>query len=91
MEKNKNSKVVNYQDDPQNFEITRSNIKDVMDNAKNLLGDFKQISELDIIQERFMDRSKEITGALSQMIWTLGEMYGYCLADDVIESRNIEE
>ena len=44
----------------------------------------KAISELDIVVEQFQERTREIIGELSQAVYSLGEIYGYTLSDDIL-------
>lgn len=73
-----------YANEPANYQEARESILSLMRNLTKAKKDMKAISELDIVVEQFQERTREIIGELSQAVYSLGEIYGYTLSDDVL-------
>ena len=70
--------------EPANYQEARESILSLMRNLTKAKKDMKAISELDIVVEQFQERAREIIGELSQAVYSLGEIYGYTLSDDIL-------
>ena len=75
-----------YANEPANYQEARESILSLMRNLTKAKKDMKAISELDIVVEQFQERTREIIGELSQAVYSLGEIYGYTLSDDILEN-----
>ena len=73
-----------YANEPANYQEARESILSLMRNPTKAKKDMKAISELDIVVEQFQERTREIIGELSQAVYSLGEIYGYTLSDDIL-------
>lgn len=73
-----------YANEPANYQEARESILSLMRNLTKAKKDMKAISELDIVVEQFQERTREIIGELSQSVYSLGEIYGYTLSDDIL-------
>lgn len=73
-----------YANEPANYQEARESILSLMRNLTKAKKDMKAISELDIVVEQFQERTREIIGELSQAVYSLGEIYGYTLSDDIL-------
>jgi len=78
--------MASYLDEPENYKALRSEILDLMERVMSVKSDFNEIAGTGIIYERFQEQSTQIKRELTQMIFTLGEIHGYCLADDIVEN-----
>ena len=73
-----------YANEPANYQEARESILSLMRNLTKAKKDMKAISELDIVVEQFQERTREIIGELSRAVYSLGEIYGYTLSDDIL-------
>ena len=80
-----------YANEPANYQEARESILSLMRNLTKAKKDMKAISELDIVVEQFQERTREIIGELSQAVYSLGEIYGYTLSDDILGNVEIEK
>lgn len=79
-------KKIDYVNEPKNYNDLRVKIENLMRTVNQVKKDFNEISDIDLIQEQFQERTREAKGQLSQMIYLLGEVYGYSLSDDILEN-----
>lgn len=79
-------KKIAYVNEPKNYNDLRVKIENLMRTVNQVKKDFNEISNIDLIQEQFQERTREAKGQLSQMIYLLGEVYGYSLSDDILEN-----
>lgn len=75
-----------YTDEPANYKEIRTEVESLMTAIRDCKERFKKIYSLDIVQEQFQDPALTTVGTLTQAIYLLGEIHGYMLADDVLES-----
>lgn len=79
-------KKIAYVNEPKNYKDLRVKIENLMKTVNQVKKDFNEISDIDLVQEQFQERAREAKGQLSQMVYLLGEVYGYSLSDDVLEN-----
>lgn len=72
-------------DEPENYVEVRVKIQNLMKKLMDCKQDLKEISDLGLVQEQFSENSKMDLGAITQIIYSLGEIYGYTYADDTLE------
>ena len=77
-----------YMNEPDNYREIRIEVTNLMKALKDCKDRFKKIHDLPIVQEQFQEPGQTTLGSLSQAIYLLGEIHGYMLADDVLESVN---
>lgn len=75
-----------YMNEPANYKEVRKEIVSLMEAIKSCKERFKKIHDLPIVQEQFQEPGKQTVGQFNQAIYLLGEISGYMLADDVLES-----
>lgn len=75
-----------YMNEPTNYKEIRNEVTSLMTAIKNCKDRFKKINGLAIVQEQFQEPGKTTLSSLNQAIYLLGEIYGYMLADDVLET-----
>ena len=72
-------------DEPENYIEEGVKIQNLMKKLMDCKQDLKEISDLGLVQEQFSESSKMDLGAITQIIYSLGEIYGYTYADDTLE------
>ena len=72
--------------EPDNYKEIRTEATNLMTAIKDCKDRFKKIYNLPIVQEQFQEPGQTTLGSLNQAIYLLGEIHGYMLADDVLES-----
>ena len=75
-----------YMNEPDNYKEIRTEVTNLMAAIKDCKDRFKKIHDLPIVQEQFQEPGQTTMGSLNQAIYLLGEIHGYMLADDVLES-----
>ena len=71
--------------EPENYSDVRVKIQSLMDKLMDCKQELKEIAEIGVIQEQFSEESQTDLGNISQVIYSLGAIYGYTLADDTLE------
>lgn len=71
--------------EPENYSDVRVKIQSLMDKLMDCKRELKEIAEIGVIQEQFSEESQTDLGNISQVIYSLGAIYGYTLADDTLE------
>lgn len=72
-------------DEPENYTELRIKIQGLMSKLMDCKKELKEISDLGLVQEQFSENSTMDIGAIHQIIYSLGEIYGYTYADDTLE------
>jgi hypothetical protein len=75
-----------YMNEPKNYKEIRNEVTSLMTAIKSCKDRFKKINGLAIVQEQFQEPGETTLSSLNQAIYLLGEIYGYMLADDVLET-----
>lgn len=73
-----------YANEPANYQEARESILSLMRNLTKAKEEMKAISNLDIVIEQFQERTRGIIEELSRAVYSLGEIYGYTLSDDIL-------
>ncbi|CCY81571.1 unknown [Prevotella sp. CAG:1185] len=76
-----------YENEPENYVKARKDLEQLMIKANKINSEFEKLAELPIIAEQFDVRIIKASRNLNKLISLLGEMYGFCLIDDVLQNR----
>lgn len=71
--------------EPENFTEERARIRKVMNKLTECKNELSELSEIDLIKFEFGDKPQDNIKAIVQVLFSLGEIYGYVLANDTIE------
>lgn len=74
---------MSYFEEPENYKALRFEIEGLMERINVVKSDFSAIAGTGMIYEQFYEQSSKIKRRLTQMVFILGEMHGYLLADDI--------
>ncbi len=80
-----------YLDEPDSYKETRNGLLNMMNSFDKLRKEFNTVANMALMQEHFQDRTKEINEQLCQTTYLLGEMYGFTMADDIIENVELKK
>lgn len=75
-----------YMNEPEDYKEIRNEVVSLMAAIKSCTDRFRKIHDLPIVQEQFQEPGQTTLGTLSQAIYLLGEIHGYILADDVLNT-----
>lgn len=78
----------NYADEPANYTEVRSEIFKLMVDLKKCKDQYEKLANMEIFREMHQEDVINNRGNLCQVIWFLGELYGYTLSDDVLSVEN---
>lgn len=83
--------ITAYLDEPGSYKETRNNLLNMMNSFDKLRKEFNIVANMALMQEHFRDRTMEVNEQLYQTIYLLGEMYGFTMADDIIENVELKK
>ena len=75
-----------YENEPANYKEVRTEIESLMMAIKDCKERYAKIYSLDIVQEQFQDQALTAVGTLIDAIHLLGNIHGFMLTDDILES-----
>lgn len=71
--------------EPENFTEVRAKIRMVMGKLTDCKNELSELSEIDLIKFEFGDKPQDNIKSIVQVLFSLGEVYGYVLANDIID------
>lgn len=71
--------------EPENYTEVRVRIRKVMNKLSECKNELCELSEIDLIKFEFGDKPQDCMKAVVQVLYSLGEVYGYVLANDTID------
>lgn len=82
MEKNR---IKNPTFEPENYTEVRARIRKLMNRLSECKNELSELNEIDLIKFEFGDKPQDCINAVVQVLFSLGEVYGYVLASDTID------
>ncbi len=77
-----------FADEPDNYSEVREVISNLMSDAHKVRKEVSKLNDsIEIVYERYSEQIKTAVIDLEQVVILLGDIYGYLLADDVLENR----
>ncbi len=73
--------------EPDNYQQVRESMLVLMQDLKRVNDGLKDLGDNPLLSEFFGDRITGSTQSMSNAINMLGEMYGFTVADDIMEKR----
>lgn len=73
--------------EPDNYQQVRESLLALMQELKRVNDNLKDLGDNPLLSEFFGDRITGSTKSMSKAINMLGEMYGFTVADDIMEKR----
>lgn len=73
--------------EPDNYQQVRESMLVLMQDLKRVNDGLKNLGDNPLLSEFFGDRITGSTQSMSNSINMLGEMYGFTVADDIMEKR----
>ena len=73
--------------EPDNYQQVRESMLVLMQDLKRVNDGLKDLGDNPLLSEFFGDRITGSTKSMSNAINMLGEMYGFTVADDIMENR----
>ena len=77
-----------FADEPDNYSEVREVIFNLMSDAHKVRKEVSKLNDsIEIINECYDEPIKTAVSNLEQVVILLGDIYGYLLADDILENR----
>lgn len=77
-----------FDDEPDNYSEVREVISNLMSDVHKVRKEVANLNgSIEIVYERYGEQIKNAVIDLEQVVILLGDIYGYLLADDVLENR----
>lgn len=71
--------------EPENFTEVRARIRKLMGKLTDCKNELSELSDIDLIKFEFGDKPQDNIKSIVQVLFSLGEVYGYVLANDIID------